>query len=59
LFGGDAVAPNTTTNSFSVGSTRANNTVINLSTDGTATLSVKLNAAAAAHLVVDVNGYFQ
>ncbi len=59
LFGGDAVAPTTTTNSFSVGSTRANNTVINLSTDGTATLSVKLNAAAATHLVVDVNGYFQ
>ena len=59
LFGGDALAPNTLTTAFSLGSTRANNTVINLSTDGTATLSVKLHATAATQLVVDVNGYFQ
>lgn len=54
-----ATAPPTSTVSFRIRSTRANNAHISLSADGTGRVVVKNNAAGALHLVVDVNGYYR
>ena len=45
--------------SFRTGTTRANNAVVALSSDGKAVLGVRTATTAAVHFVVDVNGYFQ
>ncbi len=45
--------------SFKAGTTRANNGVVELATDGTGTLKVRNLAGVAVHFVLDVNGYFQ
>ncbi len=54
-----ATPPPTSTISFRIGSTRANNAHLSLSADGTGRVVVKNNAAGALHLVVDVNGYYR
>jgi hypothetical protein len=54
-----AAPPPTSTVSFRVGSTRANNAHLSLSADGTGRVVVKNNAPSALHLVVDVNGYYR
>ncbi|HXU45417.1 MAG TPA: M12 family metallo-peptidase [Thermoanaerobaculia bacterium] len=58
-FPGNGFPLGTTTISFSAGQTRTNNAMILLATDGTGTVLFQNGAAAAAHLVLDVNGYFQ
>jgi hypothetical protein len=45
--------------SFSAGRTRANNAIVQLSTDGWATIGVQSNSPGTLHLVLDVNGYFE
>ncbi len=59
LWAGDGDIPGTSNVSFSAGRTRANNAVLELARDGTRTVQVRNGAAAAAHLILDVNGYFQ
>src|SRR6185295_16446545 len=55
------VTVNTSSINFSAGQTRANNAILALSADGQGTLSARpdLGSAGTAHLILDVNGYFQ
>jgi hypothetical protein len=62
VFPGDAAPPPTSTVNFPVGITRANNGVFGLSRSGDGSLSVLVNAGGgtgSAHVLIDVNGYFQ
>ena len=57
LFPGDLTVPNTTSVSYVTGKNRANNAVVALSTNGTGT--IRAYSSAGAHLILDVNGYFE
>lgn len=59
LWAGDGEIPGTSNVNVAAGRTRANNGVIELARDGTRTIQVRNGTAAAAHLILDVNGYFQ
>jgi hypothetical protein len=60
LFPGDAPGPPVASHvNFTAGLTRANNAVVPLATDGTATVKVRNSSAAAVSFVLDVNGYFR
>jgi hypothetical protein len=58
-FPGNGFPLGTTIMSFGAGQTRTNNAIILLATDGTGTALFQNGATQAAHLVLDVNGYFQ
>ena len=58
-FPGNGFPVGTTIMSFGAGQTRTNNAVILLATDGVGTALFQNGATQAAHLVLDVNGYFQ
>jgi hypothetical protein len=55
LFAASVNAPLTSVINFSPAQTRANNALLSL---GAGNLAVRLDAAGAAHLVLDVDGYF-
>ena len=60
LYPENVAAPvNSTSVSFRTGTTRANNAVVALSSEGKAVLGVRTATTAAVHFIVDVNGYFQ
>ncbi len=62
LFPGDAGPPPTSTVNFPAGVVRANNGVFGLSRAGDGSLAVLVNAGGGtgqAHVIIDVNGYFQ
>jgi hypothetical protein len=62
LFPGDAAPPPTSTINFPASAVRANNGVFGLSRSGDGSLAVLVNAGGGtgqAHLLIDVNGYFQ
>jgi hypothetical protein len=62
VFPGDAAPPPTSTVNFPVGITRANNGVFGLSRSGDGSLAVLVNAGGgtgSAHVIIDVDGYFQ
>jgi DNA polymerase IIIc chi subunit len=59
VYPADLAAPGTPTVYFTAGQTRANNAIVSLATNGAGTVAVKNSAAAAVHVVVDVNGYFR
>jgi hypothetical protein len=61
LYPGDASAPAASTMNFNAGQTRANNALLSLARDGSATLRALAGLAGGgqAHLLVDVNGYFE
>jgi hypothetical protein len=60
LFPGNALGPPLASSiNFTAGATRANNAIVPLATDGAGTIQVKNGSAGAAHVVLDVNGYFQ
>ena len=59
LFPGDQSQPMTGTVSFRSGTTRASNAVLALAFDGTGGIRVKNTSSAAAHCVIDLNGYFR
>jgi hypothetical protein len=44
---------------FSAGKTRANNSVVQLATDGTGTVAATNSSNGTVHLILDVTGYFQ
>ncbi len=60
LFPGNGISPYPPASSifYAAGRTRANNGIIRLSTDGTATLKVQNVSAAAVHFILDVSGYY-
>lgn len=61
FFPGNGISPNppASTLFYSAGKTRANNSTIRLSTDGTATLKVQNVSAGAVHFILDVSGYYR
>jgi hypothetical protein len=59
FYPGNAFPFTTITIGFAAGQTRANNAVLQLATDGAGTIGVLNASAGAAHLIVDVNGYFE
>lgn len=62
LFPGDAAPSSTSTVDFDASTVRANNGVFGLSRDGDGSLAVLVNAGGGtgqAHVIIDVNGYFQ
>jgi hypothetical protein len=56
LYPGDQALPPTSTINYAAGQTRANNAVVALAGDGS--VKVRCDASGAAHLILDVNGYF-
>ncbi|HXO21672.1 MAG TPA: glycoside hydrolase family 44 protein [Thermoanaerobaculia bacterium] len=59
-FPGDVAMTPTSAINFRAGQTRANNAVLAVAADGSATLNVHADlGAGAVHLILDVNGYFQ
>lgn len=59
FYPGDAAPLGTSAISFRAGQTRAASAVLRLSTNGTGTLGVQNASAGTAHVILDVNGYFQ
>jgi hypothetical protein len=59
LYPGDAIPLGTSVLSFGAGQTRAASAVMRLATDGSGSLGVLNGSSGAAHLILDVNGYFQ
>ena len=60
VFAGDAVTPPTTpVLNFGVGMTRANNAVVEVSTDGDGRVTVVNDSGAAVNVLLDLYGYFQ
>lgn len=60
IYPADTTNPLSTTISYPVGKTRANNTMLLLSAAGTAgQVTVRNGSAAPVHLILDVNGYFK
>jgi hypothetical protein len=59
LYPADVVAPLVSTLNFSAGQTRANNAIVAAAADGSVGIVVKNASAGAAHVVLDVNGYFE
>jgi hypothetical protein len=60
LFPGNASLPPTSALSYNVGTTRANNAVLLLSSDNLGTLAARANMTSGqVHLLIDVNGYFK
>lgn len=58
LFPADQSLPSTSTVNFQAGQTRANNTVLGLSSSGHLAVLAALVGGGSVHLVLDVNGYF-
>jgi hypothetical protein len=59
LYAAGEPAPSTSAVNFAAGQTRANNLVLRLSADGLGRLAVRNVSAGAAHLVLDVTGFFE
>ncbi len=59
LYPGGVSLPSSSTINFSAAQTRANNVVVRLSTDGSATLVVMNGSAGSTNVLLDVNGYFK
>jgi hypothetical protein len=52
-------APSATAISFSSRTTRANNAILRLATDGSGTVAILNDSGGALDLVIDINGYFE
>jgi hypothetical protein len=59
IYPGNAPDPGTSNLNFHGGVARANNAFVLLATDGSGGANVFNGSAAANHVVVDINGYFQ
>ena len=59
VYPADHPVPPTTAINFNAGRTRANNLVVALSFDGTQSVAIQNDSAAAVDAVFDVNGYFR
>jgi hypothetical protein len=59
IYPADKTQPLVSSINFSAGQTRANNTVLPLSSDGTGGVKIYNGSGGTTHVVIDVNGYFQ
>jgi hypothetical protein len=59
VYPGNAFPLGTSAISFAVGKTRANNSVLELSTNGTGTLGVQNASGGSVNIIIDVVGYFR
>ena len=59
LFPGNGLPLATSTLNFRAGQTRANNASVSLATDGSGSIGVLNGSTGIAHVVLDVNGYFE
>lgn len=59
LYPGDTAVPLASSLNFKAGQTRANNAVVPLSSDGSASFGIRNDAPGTVHLVVDVNGWYR
>jgi hypothetical protein len=59
LFPGSATPPLASSINFRAGQTRANNAITPLASDGSGTIGILNGSSGNAHVIVDVNGYFQ
>jgi hypothetical protein len=59
IYPADKTQPLVSSINFSAGQTRANNTVLPLSSDGTGRVNVVNGSGGTTHVIIDVNGYFQ
>jgi hypothetical protein len=59
LYPGNGIPTGTTSISFAVGQTHANNAFLYLATDGTGTFGVENDSAGTVHFILDVNGYLR
>lgn len=59
FFPGNAFPFGTSTLNFNAGWVRANNSILELATDGSGTIGVQNASTAIQHVIVDVNGYFR
>ncbi len=59
FYAGNAIPLGTSTINFTAGQTRTNNSILELSTDGSGTLGVESGAVGSVEVIVDVTGYFK
>jgi hypothetical protein len=59
IYPADRTRPLVSNINFRAGQTRANNAILPLAIDGTATVRVFNGSAGTSHVVIDVNGYFE
>jgi hypothetical protein len=59
LYPSDVAAPTASTISFRQGLTRANNTIVKISSDGNSTFAALNGSPGTVDIIFDVNGYFQ
>lgn len=59
IFPGNAFPMGTNSGVFEAGLTCSNNAILTLATDGSGTIGILNGSAGSAHVLVDVNGYFQ
>jgi large repetitive protein len=59
IYRGDGSLTGTTSISFDVVKTRANNAILELATDGSGAVKVNNSSAGTVDFILDVNGYFQ
>ena len=60
IFPGNGISPNPSASTifYAAGKTRANNAIVRLATNGTATLNVQNVSAGTVHFILDVSGYY-
>jgi hypothetical protein len=59
FFATDAPIPTTSSITFRLGQTKANNALVSVSRDGTGSIEVQNGSEGSVHFALDVNGYFQ
>ena len=59
IYPADEAQPLISNINFKVGSSRANNAILRLSSDGTGRVNVFNGSGGTVHVILDVNGYFQ
>ena len=59
IYPADETQPLTSNINFKVGPSRANNAILDLSSDGTGSVNVFNGSGGTVHVILDVNGYFQ
>jgi hypothetical protein len=59
FFAADAPSPTTSSITFRLGQTRANNALVSVSADGTGSIEVQNGSGGSVHFALDVNGYFK
>jgi hypothetical protein len=59
LYTGSCTVPLASNVNFRAGQTRASNALVQLSSNGAGSLAILNGSAGSAHVILDVNGYFE